>query len=123
VLEAATVAVERAARRLSLEVPDPARVHRFYRAQIDAAVAVQRAVLMRPAVPELARFDLASQLRPALLRIGARMAGLLVALAQADTDPSVVQAEVERALARHDLSAEHLAAIADAIATLAPVSP
>ena len=124
-------AVERAAARLGVEAPDAAAVRRFYRAQIDAAVEIQQRALEEPEDPTLARFDLQDQLRPALIRIGDRMAGLIVRAAGAAeaaeaekqqdrvgkgaSEPAATVDVVARVLVRHDLSPARLKAIADAI--------
>jgi cyclohexadienyl dehydratase len=81
VLEAAVRAVARRAAEAGAPEPDPARVEAFYRAQIEAAVAVQEAVLADPpAAGGGPVFDLQLQLRPALLRLGDRIAWSLVRL-------------------------------------------
>jgi chorismate mutase-like protein len=119
VLEAAWKAVALAAERAGSEPPPRRDVERFYRAQIDAAVAIQYRVIAEPAPKGAATFDLASEIRPALLRIGERMATLLV-LAARDSEPksSDLPARVGDALARHPLAAERVSAIAEAIARL-----
>ena len=114
VIEAGQRAVARAAARRGVEAPAPEQVRRFYRAQIDAAVEVQERVLAEPEDPALSRFDLQRALRPALIRIGDRMADLIVRVAAdparvADSEP------MARALARHRLSDGSLQAIADAV--------
>ena len=81
VLDAAWTAVQAAARELALETPSRVEVESFYRRQIEAAVALQEEVIEAPEDSSLARFDLAGELRPALLRIGDRMARLLVRVA------------------------------------------
>lgn len=79
VLETAWSDVQRQAEAARAPPPDRARVADFYRAQIEAAVAVQERVLAGPATPG-PRFDLDRELRPALLRLGDRMAWALVRL-------------------------------------------
>ena len=119
VLAAAQRAVARAAADLGLPAPAADRVRRFYRAQIDAAVEIQRRILKGAEDPALSRFDLATQLRPALIRIGDRMAGLLVRTANSSRlSPDALRHEVARVLTRHQLSPERQAAIADAIAVV-----
>jgi len=120
VLAAGWNAVRVAAQGLGVSPPPRADVERFYRAQIDAAVALQRQVLS--AQPEgRANFDLGRELRPALLRIGERMANLLVQVARAPDPPPVdLRERVDVALAGYDLPAERTAAIVDSIARLSP---
>lgn len=117
VLEAAWEAVATAADRAGSERPRRADVQRFYRAQIDAAVAIQRRVLADPLREGVAPFDLATEIRPALLRIGERMATLLVLTAtDPESIPADLQTRVQKALGRHLLPADRVRAIADAIA-------
>jgi len=100
--------------------PPRAAVEAWYRAQIDAAVSVQRRVLAGPTPAGSARFDLETQLRPALLRIGERMARLLVACAQVPAgDRGPLRERVARALAAHRLPDARIDAIADALARIA----
>lgn len=115
VMAAGEGAVARAAASLGRPAPDPAAVRRFYRAQIDAAVDLQRRVLAAPPDPSLSRFDLARELRPALIRIGDRMAELLVRVADADEGAGGGTAALRAALSAHGLSHARLAQIAAAI--------
>jgi cyclohexadienyl dehydratase len=104
--------------------PSAESVRRFYRAQIDAAVAIQRAAIAEPGSEESRSFDLASELRPALIRIGDRMAGLLVAYARSGPVDDVVLAErVAIALSRHRLPAPRIEAIGEALGAIAGASP
>ena len=120
VIEAGVGAVREAAQRDGRPPPAAAAVRAFYRAQIDAAVEIQRDVLAageggsaRPA------FDLESELRPALLRIGDRMAWLLPRLPQGSpADAAALALRVRSALGGHGLATARLDAIADAIAGL-----
>lgn len=109
VLDAALAAVSREAARLGRAAPPRTAVEAFYRAQIEAAVDLQRRVLSHPptgAPP----FDLADELRPALLRIGDRMAWLLVRLERAPSPGELVQE-----LADFDLDPGHAHALAAAL--------
>ena len=94
-------------------------VERFYRAQIAAAIAIQQRILDEPTPKGTAVFDLANEIRPALLRIGERMATLLI-LAARDSEPKPfdLAVRVEDALARHQLPAERIRGIAEAIERL-----
>jgi len=83
VLEAASRAVERAAHGRGVPPPKGERVLDFYRAQIAAAKAIQTATLAGPAQREARAEDLSQTLRPALLRIGDRMANWIVLLGAA----------------------------------------
>ena len=121
VLAAGWKAVRVAAAGLGASPPPRVDVERFYRAQIDAAVAIQRRVLAALPPEGRVHFDLASQLRPALLRIGERMANLLVHVARAPGPrPADLRERVDAALAGYDLPAERTRAIADSMARLFP---
>jgi cyclohexadienyl dehydratase len=78
VLEAAARSVARSAQARGVEPPDEDGVRRFFEAQIDAAKRVQREVLAAPPDPALEPADLTHEIRPALIRIGDRIALLLV---------------------------------------------
>lgn len=119
VLEAGWQAVRLASARGGREAPERADVERFYRAQIDAAVAIQQRVLAAPPIPGAPSFDLVSEIRPALLRIGERMADLLVRTA-AEPLPVDLDARVAGALARQRLPSGRSEAIAAAIRRLSP---
>jgi cyclohexadienyl dehydratase len=79
VLEAASKAVALAASQSDRVPPPPESIRRFFRAQMEAAKQVQRDTVAdtryEPAAPLP---DLDAELRPALLRIGARIARLLL---------------------------------------------
>ncbi len=77
VIRAGQRAVARAAEEAGAAPPAPAAVAAFYREQIEASKARQREVLAGPTRPGEAP-DLATELRPALLRIGEKIAWLLV---------------------------------------------
>ena len=116
VLDAAHAAVAREAARLGRAAPPRESIDAFYRAQIEAAVALQERVLGEP--PRgAAGFDLGQELRPALLRIGDRIAWLAVRLERAP-DPEADRSAIARELAPHGLGAEHAAAIARSLEAL-----
>ena len=117
VLEAALAGAKEAA-LASDTVPLPEhRVRALFRAQIEAALAVQQAVLSAPPDPKAASLELETELRPALLRIGDRIAWLLVRL-PGPLDPGDVERQTSEALDAPGLESQHEAAIADAIAQL-----
>ncbi len=93
------------------------RVRALFRAQIEAAIAVQQAVLAAPPDPNVPSLDLETELRPALLRIGDRIAWLLVRL-PGPLDPGDVDRRTSEALDAPGLERHHETAIADAIAQL-----
>lgn len=78
VLDAAALSVERSARLRAVEPPDEADIRRFFETQIADAKQLQHAFLAAPPNPALEPADLAKQIRPALIRIGDRIAMLLV---------------------------------------------
>ena len=81
VIEAGIAAVARAAEASGRPAPPEEAVRAFYRAQIEAAKQVQlRAGRDESFVPQDPIPDLKGELRPALIRIGERIAALLVAL-------------------------------------------
>jgi cyclohexadienyl dehydratase len=112
------VDAEREKRVVAAGVAPPARVavEAFYRAQIDAAVAVQRRVLAQPTGRREPQFDLASELRPALLRIGERIARLLVDVAAEPVATADLAAQVTSSLERHALDEARRDDIARALA-------
>jgi cyclohexadienyl dehydratase len=77
VLQAAWDATRRAATDAGRKAPPKAAVLELFRAQIEAAKAIQHATLARPPALENPP-DLDHELRPALLRLGERMARLIV---------------------------------------------
>lgn len=113
VLEAAWADVARHALAAGVAPPPRARVEAFYRAQIDAAVEIQERALDGPPAPA-PRFDLARELRPALLRIGDRMAFALVRL-DAVPSSSAVRAALAEELAPLGIDAARGDALADAL--------
>jgi cyclohexadienyl dehydratase len=122
VLDAATEAVLALAARRETPPPSVLSVRAFFRAQIEAAKEIQRrAVEDATFRPEAPLPDLDATLRPALLRIGERIARLLLVVPAGLTGPGVYDD------ARDALRAPHLTdasrrALADAIAALSPAS-
>lgn len=121
VLEAGEAAVQEAAARLGSRPPPEARVRDLYRALIDGALSIERATLDRPAGAAPVA-DLEREVRPALGRLGERIAGLVVRL-PAPLPPAEVRAAAAAALRTPDLPAAARDRIADAIAALAPARP
>jgi cyclohexadienyl dehydratase len=117
VLAASTVSASAAAAQAEAVPLPELRVRALFRAQIEAAVGVQQAVLSEPADPRTPTLDLETELRPALLRIGDRIAWLLVRL-PGPLDPGDVGRQTSEALDAPGLEPHHEAAIADAIAQL-----
>jgi len=117
VLRAAVAATRAAARRAAVPEPDEGAVRLLFRAQIEAAKSIQRRTLAKPALPEVQRYDLDAELRPALIRIGDRIAALAVALPPG-LSAAEVRTETDRALAARGLSAAERAAIAQGLVAL-----
>jgi cyclohexadienyl dehydratase len=118
VLAAAVEAVRAAATAAKAQPPPDARVRAAFRAQIEAAKQVQWAALKDPGYerPEVLP-GVDAVLRPALLRIGEKIARLIVAL------PTGLDRDAVRAAARDQLRTPRLTeasklAIADTIALL-----
>ncbi len=118
VLEAGLRSVRAAADRAGVEAPPAATVRAFYRAQIGAAKAIQRRTLSGTAKHEALASDLSQILRPALIRIGDRMAQLIVALHQ-EKLPALPAHRIERALRARELEQPFLDDIGRTIAGLA----
>lgn len=117
VLAAAAAATREAAAAAGVLALPERHVLALFRAQIEAAVAVQQSVLAEPASPRAAPANLDSELRPALLRIGERIAWLLVRL-PGPLDPQDVERQTSEALDAPGLEPQHEAAIAEAIARI-----
>jgi chorismate mutase len=126
VLEAAWRSVEEAARATHREPPPKELVRRFFRAQIEAAKWIQTHGQLEQDPGQLgadpeprteARSQLDHELRPALLRIGARISALIVA-AQTSTATELDLAQTRRALAQHGLPAAQLRALHEALVNL-----
>ena len=120
VLEAAWAATERAAADAGRAPPPEAAVRALFRAQIEAAKAIQRATLARPPAHS-APASLEHELRPALLRLGERIAGLVVELEA--TPAAATDALAARILDLPGLGADEVRALAEAVKALRPESP
>lgn len=114
VLDAAVAAVGEAAAAAGKATPNEAAVRALYRAQIEAAKAVQRATPAAPSSFAGAVYDLDGELRPALLQIGEKIARLVVALPRA-LDCRHVRREARDALRAPHLGDADARALADAI--------
>jgi cyclohexadienyl dehydratase len=122
VIDAAVAEVHAAAARAEREPPSDDAVRALFRAQIDAAKHIQsRAVREDDEFPKDLP-DLESQLRPGLLRIGARIAQLLLTLPE-DLDTSSVRAAAQDQLRAAHLDDEHREALAAAIAAISAKDP
>ena len=115
VLAAARDVVARAAKAHGVATPPAERIDAFFRAQIEAAKAVQEA----DAGPDSAPFSLERDLRPAIARITARMAFLLVRV-PSGTSRDAVLARAKEDLAETGLPAEHVDRLATALSAFAP---
>ncbi len=117
VLEAAMASTSAAAAQAGTVPLPKLQVRALFRAQIEAAIAVQQAVLAAPPDPSTPSRDLETELRPALLRIGDRIAWLLVRL-PGPLEPEDVDRQTSEALDAPGLERHHEAAIANTIAQL-----
>jgi len=117
VVEAAQEATRAAATRLGRRVPEPGATEALFRAQIHAAVAIQHETLERaPAArppPDLDR-----ELRPALLRIGERIAELWVRL-PIPLDPTTLRESAEQELSTPGLEPAAKQQLIEALVTAA----
>jgi cyclohexadienyl dehydratase len=115
VLEAAVAAAQAAAAQAKAEPLPEAPVRAAFTAQVEAAKQLQAQTLRDPVFkPEEPVPDLDGQLRPALLRIGERIAALLVAL-PADLDERAVHTAARDGLRTSGLSPDSVGAIAEAV--------
>ncbi|MDB4938322.1 MAG: Cyclohexadienyl dehydratase [Labilithrix sp.] len=119
VIAASAEAVAKSASAGRSAPPARASVDAFFRAQIDAAKAVQRRVSLAAGAPA---FSLDEELRPAIARISARMAFLVVRIPRGTTRAGVAR-EAREALAGSGLEAEDVDRIAAAIAALGGDAP
>ncbi len=118
VLDAAVESVRAASERKGVTPPPQDAVRKLFSAQMQAGVEVQRAALSDPVFTALESVpNLESELRPALLRIGERIAQLLVAL-PADLDRTRVIEAARRELRSARISDASMLAIVDAISEL-----
>jgi cyclohexadienyl dehydratase len=119
VIAAGTEAVAKAATARGMAPPRRELVAAFFRAQIEAAKLVQERVTKSDTVPA---FSLEDELRPAIARITARMAFLVVRLPRATTRADV-SARAREDLADVRLDGEHIDRLAVAISALAADMP
>jgi len=118
VLDAAVESVRAAAEQQGVPPPSQDAVRRLFVAQMEAGKQVQRAALNDPIFASLESVpNLQTELRPALLRIGERIAQLLVAL-PADLDRERVVEAARREIRSTPISDASILAIADAISEL-----
>jgi len=114
VLAASAKAVDRAAALRGKSAPRRELVDAFFRAQIEAAKAVQQGAAPSPSSPA---FSLEEELRPAIARISARLA-LLVVRIPIRIDRAAVLAEARVELATTGLPPEQIERIAASVAEL-----
>ena len=116
VLEAAVKGVIEESQRQKVDPPNTDAVEAFFKAQIEAAKAIQYKTLAGPATMTDPP-DLVEDLRPALGRISGRINRLVFELRRGEAlrDLTVLQSEVSSALENHSLTQEHLSAIGSAI--------
>jgi cyclohexadienyl dehydratase len=115
VLDAAVESVLAAAERQGVTPPPQDAVRKLFIAQVEAGKEVQRAALSDPVFTSLETVpNLRTELRPALLRIGERIAQLLVAL-PANLDRAYIIEAARREIRSAQLSDASMLAIADAI--------
>jgi len=118
VIDAAVASVRAAAARRGVAPPPRDAVEKLFVAQIEAGKAIQRAALDDPRFRSLETVpNLQTELRPALLRIGERIAQLLVAL-PANLDRARVVDAARRELRSTPISHDALLAIAAAVSDL-----
>ena len=117
VIDAALAATREAARDANLEPLSDQKVRSFFEAQITAAKEIQRATLAGPA-GEAPPPDLDASLRPALLRLGSRIAYLLQML-PAQIDRPDLEERARRRLRTPGLSEGARDALVEAILALA----
>jgi cyclohexadienyl dehydratase len=114
VLAASANAVASAASLRGVLPPRRELVDAFFRAQIEAAKSVQQHTASPPAAPT---FSLDDELRPAIARISARMASLVVRVPRG-TQRAAVVAEARVDLSSSGLDAEQIDQLGAAIAAL-----
>jgi cyclohexadienyl dehydratase len=104
VLDGAVASVRAAATRARTHAPTSEAIRGFFAAQIAAAKEIQTATATGPhAVDPLPVAELTTVLRPALTRIGARIAGIIIIL-PADLDGATVRPAADVALRAPGLS-------------------
>ena len=119
VVAAALAAVSEAALRAGHPAPPQGAVEDFFRAQFEAAKQLQRSALANTQLPSGEHVpDLQEQLRPALLRIGERVARLIVALPSEGVDAQLVKETVRDELRVPQLSPTSRQRLAEALMAL-----
>lgn len=118
VLDAAVRGVREAAERAGVAPPGEVAVRAFYRAQIEAAKAIQRRTLRGAVTQDVKPSDLGEVLRPALMRIGDRMAQLIVIL-HSGVEGADGEIDIEQELARHQLEQARLEEIRRSLLAIA----
>jgi cyclohexadienyl dehydratase len=118
VLDAAVSEVREAAARAGRTALPDADVRACFHAQIEAGKALQNRTLAGPPAAG-PTFDLDAELRPALARVGARIAALAVELPPG-TAPEEIRSAAAESLALPGLGGGELARLADSLARLAP---
>jgi cyclohexadienyl dehydratase len=114
VVENAVAAAREAAERSGVTGLPDRWVRRLFRAQIEAAVGVQEFVLSQPPGPSAPALE---TLRPALDRIGERIAAYLVRL-PGPLDPVQVERQAIDAIEVEGLDASHVSLLADLVAQI-----
>lgn len=117
VLDATVAAVAAAARDAGVAPPASRAVRAFARAQIEAAKTLQRRVPVAPGLFAGAIWDLDRDLRPALLRIGEKIARLVVML-PAELDCAGTRSAAIDAVRTPRVDPADVAAIAASLAAL-----
>ena len=115
VIEAAVAGVSNEAVSQGVLAPNARAVEQFFRAQIEAAKAIQRYTMTQPSSsPEPT--DLVNDLRPALVRISTRINQLVCLLPEAQETTEVqVLAHVRESLTFEGMTQEDVSLIADAL--------
>jgi len=117
VVAAALRGVERAAAELGRSSPPEEAIERLFHAQIETAKWIQEQIPVDASPtpdPDIARQQLEQALRPSLIRLGDRIARLVVRLPDQAGEP-IGLAETTDALSRHGLPEERLRALAEAL--------
>ena len=118
VLEAAVAGVRAAARSRGTDVPPEKRIRALFRAQMEAAKQVQWSSVRAEEIATSAPLpDLTTALRPALLRLGERIAERILALPQ-NLDAAVVERVARQELRTRHLSPASRIALAESVVAL-----
>jgi cyclohexadienyl dehydratase len=122
VLDAAVAEAAKAAATAGRPPPSESCVRGLFQAQIDAGSAIQEAVLASPPRSAMPPPDLEGVTRPALARVGARIASALAAL-QEGLDEDMLRRAVRDGLRTPDLDATSVAALEAAVLRCAASAP